>query len=216
MSRNEITLQRDVLLSHRGTPEGGRWGTAHIYQSAVNAFSVFTKWQPMPMRKLSPTVLKRFENFLRQRNCSWNTVSTYIKAIRSVYNRAVDRKMVRYVPRLFEHVYTGTRTDRKKALEASDIGCLVRETEMSLQDGQSPNTRQKTKIFFVLMFMLRGIPLWTWPICIRGIYKETPCLIDAGRRTGTDRVIDAGSYANGENDSEQGQGLSLFIPHITK
>jgi len=57
--------------------------------------------------------------------------------------------MVRYVPRLFEHVYTGTRTDRKKALEASDIGCLVRETEMSLQDGQSPNTRQKTKIFFV-------------------------------------------------------------------
>ncbi len=67
--------------------------------------------------KLSPTVLKRFENFLRQRNCSWNTVSTYIKAIRSVYNRAVDKKLVRYVPRLFEHVYTGTRADRKKALE---------------------------------------------------------------------------------------------------
>ncbi len=33
-----------------------------------------------------------------------------------------------YVPRLFEHVYTGTRADRKKALEASDIGCLVRES----------------------------------------------------------------------------------------
>ena len=29
-------------------------------------------------------------------------------------------------------VYTGTRTDRKKALEASDIGCLVRETEIQL------------------------------------------------------------------------------------
>ena len=111
----------------------------------------------MPMRKLSPTVLKRFENFLRQRNCSWNTVSTYIKAIRSVYNRAVDKKLVRYVPRLFEHVYTGTRADRKKALEASDIGCLVRR-QMSLRDNQSPNTQQKTKIFFVLMFMLRGIP----------------------------------------------------------
>ena len=158
MNRNEITLQ-EIFSSVIGElREGGRWGTAHIYQSAVNAFSAFTKWQPMPMRKLSPTVLKRFENYLRQRNCSWNTVSTYIKAIRSVYNRAVDRKLVRYVPRLFEHVYTGTRADRKKALEASDIGSLVRETEMSLQDGQSPNTRQKTKIFFVLMFMLRGIP----------------------------------------------------------
>ena len=151
MSRNEITLQEMFSSVIGELREGGRWGTAHIYQSAVNAFSAFTQWQPMPMRKLSPTVLKRFENFLRQRNCSWNTVSTYIKAIRSVYNRAVDKKLVRYVPRLFEHVYTGTRADRKKALEASDISCLVRETEMSLQAGNSPNTRQKTKIFFVLM-----------------------------------------------------------------
>ena len=158
MSRNEITLQEMFSSVIGELRESGRWGTAHIYQSTVNVFSVFAKWQPVPMRKLSPTVLKRFENYLRQRNCSWNTVSTYIKAIRSVYNRTVDRKLVRYVPILFEHVYTGTRTDRKKALEASDIGSLVRETEMNLQAGNSPNTRQKTKIFFVLMFMLRGIP----------------------------------------------------------
>ncbi len=112
----------------------------------------------MPMRRLSPTVLKRFENFLRQRNCSWNTVSTYVKTIRSVYHRAVDRKYTRYVPRLFEHVYTGTRADRKKALETADISSLVRETEKSLQGSSRPNTQQKTRIFFVLMFMLRGIP----------------------------------------------------------
>ena len=106
MNRNEITLQEMFSSVIRELREGGRWGTAHIYQSAVNALSAFTKWQPMPMRKLSPTVLKRFENYLRQRNCSWNTVSTYIKTVRSVYNRAVDRKYIRYVPRLFEHVYT--------------------------------------------------------------------------------------------------------------
>lgn len=158
MNRNEITLQEMFSSVIRELREGGRWGTAHIYQSAVNAFSAFTKWQPMPMRKLSPTVLKRFENFLRQRNCSWNTVSTYIKTVRSVYHRAVDRKYIRYVPRLFEHVYTGTRADRKKALEASDISSLVRETERSLQRGTLPNTQQRTRIFFVLMFMLRGIP----------------------------------------------------------
>ena len=87
-----------------------------------------------------------------------STVSTYIKTVRSVYHRAVDRKYIRYVPRLFEHVYTGTRADRKKALEASDISSLVRETERSLQGGTLPNAQQKTRIFFVLMFMLRGIP----------------------------------------------------------
>ena len=213
MSRNEITLQEMFSSIIGELRESGRWGTAHIYQSAVNAFSAFTQWQPMPMRKLSTTVLKRFENFLRQRNCSWNTVSTYIKAIRSVYNRAVDKKLVRYVPRLFEHVYTGTRADRKKALEASDIGCLVRETEMSLQAGNSPNTRQKTKIFFVLMFMLRGIPF----VDLAYLHKREYLVLQAQEDgTGTDRLTDAGGYANGENDSKQGQGLSLFIPHITK
>ena len=67
MNRNEITLQEMFSSVIGELREGGRWGTAHIYQSAVNAFSAFTKWQPMPMRGLSPTVLKRFENFLRQR-----------------------------------------------------------------------------------------------------------------------------------------------------
>ena len=125
MNRNEITLQEMFSSVIGELREGGRWGTAHIYQSAVNAFSAFTQWQPMPMRKLSPTVLKRFENFLRQRNCSWNTVSTYIKSgTLGVSTGRWTESCMRYVPRLFEHVYTGTRADRKKALEASDIRLL--------------------------------------------------------------------------------------------
>ncbi len=184
MSRNEITLQEMFSSVIGELREGGRWGTAHIYQSAVNAFSAFTKWQPMPMRKLSPTVLKRFENFLRQRNCSWNTVSTYIKTIRSVYNRAVDRKFVRYVPRLFEHVYTGTRADRKKALEASDISCLVRETEMSLQEGHLPTPGRKQGFSLYSCSCSEAFRSWTWPICTKGICKEIRCLTGAGRRDG--------------------------------
>ena len=151
----------------------------------------------MPMRKLSPTVLKRFENYLRQRNCSWNTVSTYIKTVRSVYNRAVDRKYIRYVPRLFEHVYTGTRADRKKALEASDISSLVRETERSLQRGTLPNTQQRTRIFFVLMFMLGAYPSWTWRTCTKGTCRGMCCLTEGGRRTGADRVTHTRSHADG-------------------
>mgnify|MGYP002234409521 CR=1 FL=1 len=54
--------------------------------------------------------------YLRQRDCSWNTVSTYMKVIRSAYNRAVDLRYVRYIPRLFEHVYTGTKADKKKSI----------------------------------------------------------------------------------------------------
>ena len=126
----------------------------------------------LPLRKLSPTVLKRFENHLRQRNCSWNTVSTYIKTIRSTYNRAVDMKCVRYTPRLFEHVYTGTRADRKKALETSDISYLVRETEMGMQEKAFPNNLQKTRIFFLYSCSCcEAFRSSIWPICTRGICK---------------------------------------------
>ena len=214
MNRNEITLQEMFSSVIRELREGGRWGTAHIYQSAVNAFSAFTQWQPMPMRKLSPTVLKRFENFLRQRNCSWNTVSTYIKTVRSVYHRAVDRKYIRYVPRLFEHVYTGTRADRKKALEASDISSLVRETERSLQRGTLPNTQQRTRIFFVLMFMLRGIPF----VDLAYLHKKGPAgectvLQKAEDGTGADRVTHTRSHADGQDGGEQESRLTLSVSH---
>ena len=76
MIRNEITLQKMFSMIVEELRENGRWGTAHIYQATSNAFSAFVNTQPLPLRKLSPTVLKRFENHLRQRNCSWNTVST--------------------------------------------------------------------------------------------------------------------------------------------
>lgn len=154
----EITLQ-ELLSSMIGELRThGRWGTAHIYQSTMNVFTAFRKNQPLQLRRLNQTLLKLFEMYLRQRDCSWNTVSTYMKVIRSAYNRAVDMRYVRYVPRLFEHVYTGTRADRKRALEASDIGVLVVGAERDLHLKRSATRLQRTKMFFVLMFMMRGLP----------------------------------------------------------
>lgn len=217
MSRNEITLQEMFSSVIGELREGGRWGTAHIYQSAVNAFSAFTKWQPMPMRKLSPTVLKRFENFLRQRNCSWNTVSTYIKTVRSVYHRAVDRKYIRYVPRLFEHVYT-RHTGRQEEGARS-----IRHQQPGKGDGKEPARRDAPKRTAKNKDFLRthvhaqghtlcgsGIPAQKGPA---GKYTIVQTTEDG---TGADRITHTRSHADGENNSKQGQGLSLFIPHITK
>ena len=214
MNRNEITLQEMFSSVIKEFREGGRWGTAHIYQSAVNAFSAFTQWQPMPMRKLSPTVLKRFENFLRQRNCSWNTVSTYIKTVRSVYHRAVDRKYIRYVPRLFEHVYTGTRADRKKALEASDISSLVRETERSLQGGTLPKHTAENKDFLRTHVHAQGHTLRGPGVpAQKGLAGECAVLQKAEDGTGADRVTHTRSHADGQDGGEQESRFPLSVSH---
>lgn len=93
----EITLQEMLSTIIGELRENGRWGTAHIYQSTLNVFSAFNNYRDLHLRKLNPVVLKRFEMHLRQRDCSWNTVSTYMKVIRSAYNRAVDLRCVRYL-----------------------------------------------------------------------------------------------------------------------
>ena len=154
----EIALQEMLSIIIRELRENGQWGTAHIYQTTLNVFSAFNNNRELPCRKLNPAILKQFEVYLRQRNCSWNTVSTYIKTLRSCYNRAVDLKYAHYIPRLFEHVYTGTRADKKRALEASDMSGLIRGTKMDLSGKVSPSSMQKTKMLFVLMFLLRGLP----------------------------------------------------------
>lgn len=154
----KIGLQEMLSIIIRELRESGKWGTAHIYQTTLNVFSSFNGYEQQALSKLDSALLKRFEIYLRQRECSWNTVSTYMKTLRSTYNKAIDRGYVHYIPRLFEHVYTGTRADRKRALEAPDIAKLVSETETDLLEKTSPSNLQKTKILFVLMFMMRGIP----------------------------------------------------------
>lgn len=136
----------------------GQWGTAHVYRSAQNSFSTFNNNKDIPFHELSPNLLKCFEIYLRQRKCSWNTVSTYMKVLRAVYNRAVDNGDALYIPRLFKHVHTSVCADQRRALGISDIGKLLCETENPSPCDTLPIELQKTKIIFALMFLLRGIP----------------------------------------------------------
>lgn len=133
----------------------GRWGTAHVYQSTWNAFSAFVGGHGEDRMCLSPGLLGRFEVCLRQRGCSWNTVATYMRTLRSVYNRAVEQGDAAYVPRLFAHVCTGACADRKRALDTGDMCRLLEGAEHG--DGLPMPLRQAAA-FFSLMFLLRGLP----------------------------------------------------------
>lgn len=130
------------------------YGTAHIYKNSLKNFIAFYRNDRIPFRKITPELLKSFEVYLRQKQLSWNTVSTYLRALRATYNRAVDSHLAPYVPRLFKQVYTGTRADRKKALEANDMAQIFH----SWENEEMPSTVSRTHGLFILMFLLRGIP----------------------------------------------------------
>ena len=129
---------------------GGNFGTAHVYRSSTNAIIAYFSFD-----KVTPEWLKGFEVHLRGRGCSWNTVSTYLRTFRAVYNRAVNSRMIIYTPHLFRYVYTGTRADHKRALCDEDMKKVFTKLSSS---SAVPTTVRRAQELFILMFLLRGLP----------------------------------------------------------
>lgn len=135
--------------------DSGNLGTAHVYRSSLNTILAFHGTQRLQFRQITPAWLKRFEVSLRARGCSWNTVSTYLRTLRAVYNRAVECRKAPYVPHLFRSVYTGTRADRRRALDGEDMKRVF--TRLSDLDNTVPELGRAQELF-ILMFLLRGLP----------------------------------------------------------
>ena len=133
----------------------GNFGTAHVYRSSLNAIIAYRGKGDFTFHEVTPEWLKGFEIHLRGRGCSWNTVSTYLRTFRAVYNRAVDSGEVRYIPHLFRSVYTDTRADRKRALDTEDIQKVFTKLP---QSSVVTSDMRRTQELFVLMFLLRGLP----------------------------------------------------------
>lgn len=133
----------------------GNFGTAHVYRSSLNAIIAYHGKGDFSFNRVTPEWLKGFEVYLRGRGCSWNTVSTYLRTFRAVYNRAIDRRMAPYVPHLFRSVYTGTRADRKRALDEEDIKRVFSKPQKS---STLTPALQRAQDLFILMFLLRGLP----------------------------------------------------------
>ena len=136
----------------RGLQVEGNFGTAHVYRSSLNAIIAYRGKDDFAFNEVTSEWLKGFEVYLRSRGCSWNTVSTYLRTFRAVYNRAVDLHRAPYVPHLFRSVYTGTRADHKRALCDDDMKKVF--CKLSQSSGVSPNMRRAQELF-ILMFSLR-------------------------------------------------------------
>ena len=133
----------------------GNFGTAHVYRSSLNAIIAYRGKNDFVFSEVTSKWLKGFEVYLRSRGCSWNTVSTYLRTFRAVYNRAVDLQKAPYVPYLFRSVYTGTRADHKRALGDEDMKKVFARLLQS--DAITPAMKGAQELF-ILMFLLRGLP----------------------------------------------------------
>ncbi|MDR0657346.1 MAG: site-specific integrase [Mediterranea sp.] len=128
-----------------------RDGTAHVYRSTLNRLKSYMEGEDMTFHQLTSEWLMKFEKRLLADQLTWNTVSTYLRTLRSVYNQAVDCDAAPYVPRLFSKVYTGVEGKVKRAVGPETIRKLMTENA-------ALNSKQNfSRDIFVLLFLFRGM-----------------------------------------------------------
>ena len=128
----------------------GRYSTAHVYKNALYSFSKFCGTLNMSFRQVTKGRLRRYGQYLYECGLKPNTISTYMRMLRSIYNRGVEAGSAPYVPRLFHDVYTGVDVRQKKALPAGELHKLLYE------DPKSERLR-RTQTIAALMFQFCGM-----------------------------------------------------------
>lgn len=129
-----------------------RDGTAHVYQSTLKRLKKFSNGCDVSFKQLTPELLSQFERKLLSDQLKWNSISTYMRTLRSVYNQAVERGIAPYKPRLFSRVHTGIDCQVKRAV-SPEVICRLMTDKKPL-----PERLSFTRDMFVLLFLLRGMP----------------------------------------------------------
>lgn len=131
--------------------EEGRYSTAHVYKNALLSFSKYCGHSYISFSQVTRDNLRRYGQYLYECGLKPNTISTYMRMLRCIYNRGVESGSARYVPRLFHDVYTGVDVRQKRALPFGELHRLLYE------DPHSERLR-RTQAIAALMFQFCGMP----------------------------------------------------------
>lgn len=142
----------------------GQVRTARAYRSSLRRLSLFLGKDSIPFSAISSSVMESFERRLQDDCLSPNTISFYMRNLRSLYRKAVDDGLVeacRVNP--FRHVFTGFHNTRKRALDASQMQRLQNlDYSRLLEEGSSPGSAYKESLYtswrlFTFSFHARGL-----------------------------------------------------------
>ena len=83
----------------------GRYATAHVYENALRSFTIFCGTECVSFSLITRENLKRYSSYLMSCRLKLNTISTYMRMLRCIYNKGVDTHQAPYIPlqiRLFQ------------------------------------------------------------------------------------------------------------------
>ena len=130
--------------------EANRTKTALIYETAMRSFSRFRYGEDIRIDKINSGLIQRYEVFLKSKNVCLNSISCYMRALRAIYNQAVQKGLT-ISKNPFKEVYTGIDKTVKRAVNEDVI------VELHGLDLSEHPTLQLARDLFMFSFYTRGM-----------------------------------------------------------
>ena len=164
--RHRFTADDVITMFHKQTKESslftfmhgviaqlkqlGKIRTSETYTATLNSFMAFRDEQDVPLDGITSDMMLMYEAYLKTRDVRMNTISFYMRNLRAVYNRAVEKGLTaQNYP--FRHVYTGVDKTVKRAIPIKDIKAL-KDMDLSMNP-----TLDFTRDMFMFSFYTRGM-----------------------------------------------------------
>lgn len=128
----------------------GKIRTSETYTATLKSFIAFRENQDVPLDGISSDMMLLYEAHLKARDVSMNTISFYMRNLRAVYNRAVEKGLTPQ-NKPFRHVYTGVDKTIKRAIPIKEIKAL-KELDLSLKP-----SLDFARDMFMFSFYTRGM-----------------------------------------------------------
>ena len=190
--------------------EEKRYSSAKSYQDALNSFIKYSGTENISYSDINKANLHRYEAYLLENDCMRNTVSTYIRRLRCIYNKAVENGKAEFIPTLFKGIFTGVESKRKKSLPIEDLHRLM---TVPVEDGK----QRKTQLALCLMFQYGGMSFVDFAHLNRGNIKNG--ILDYNRqKTGTSmrlEVLDTAEAMYKELAGERAGSSGYLFPFLS-
>ena len=128
----------------------GKIRTSETYTATLNSFMAFRDEQDVPLDGISSDMMLMYEAHLKARGVRMNTISFYMRNLRAVYNRAVEKGLTQ-PNNPFRHVYTGVDKTVKRAIPIKAIKAL-KELDLSMKP-----SLDFARDMFLFSFYTRGM-----------------------------------------------------------
>ena len=133
-----------------GLQEMSKYRTAETYRSTLRSFMRFRKDQDIKLNCIDTDIISKYEAYLQNNGLTKNSSSFYLRILRAVYNRAVDRQLTSD-RQPFKRVYTGIDKTTKRAFPL-DVIKRIKNLDLSTHP-----TLEFARDIYLFSFYTRGM-----------------------------------------------------------